>query len=564
MKRVLCALLAALLMLSVVGCGERMPAFSEDEMTQVQAFAEAAIRTYEIYSKENDLKAVRVLLTEDLAAALGGGVTFDKWDVSQVRAAVVFYIGPKEDSDSKGRDEDPWTLTLQEDWFPVITLLDGEKNVVYRYAEGDMAAAVAGIGAGEAQALRQQLAQAELDRDAYTAENGELLGDFVTTVEQRLTEDAAYLYSMDCVADADSDRIRAGYLQCCREAARLRRRVDILLAEDVAWDAEVNLDAEEELLQEKLALNEAIYQLDGQLVRLEADGPEELNDLRTALEAVQDKDEPLYEETYLRAVYASQAAQAYDEVLRRRDVCQRALTAVEEALATNNSAERRYILARSEAITEGLTAYNAALPVYVRWVAKQTEYEDVYADQLKNYATEEEAARTAAGANYAQDIEYMKVQLKYETVLNGQANLRAEVDKAAQTLEQIGKEAGEKVAALDADEEERLLTVRINEEKKAFRQFIVIEPETVSEYEAPADRWGVPHPDYVIFQNGNLNYYTPKNNGGGGEKCPWCNGTGSVKYQYGGSDLEAILNGHDPSWYGQCGSCGGTGRVKNG
>ena len=45
-------------------------------------------------------------------------------------------------------------------------------------------------------------------------------------------------------------------------------------------------------------------------------------------------------------------------------------------------------------------------------------------------------------------------------------------------------------------------------------------------------------------------------------ECSGCNGTGMVKYYYGGSDLEAILNGHEPSWYGQCGSCNGTGRKR--
>lgn len=47
-----------------------------------------------------------------------------------------------------------------------------------------------------------------------------------------------------------------------------------------------------------------------------------------------------------------------------------------------------------------------------------------------------------------------------------------------------------------------------------------------------------------------------------GEKCYVCNGTGVVRYNYGSSDLEAILSGHDPYTYGQCSSCGGTGRAK--
>ncbi len=53
--------------------------------------------------------------------------------------------------------------------------------------------------------------------------------------------------------------------------------------------------------------------------------------------------------------------------------------------------------------------------------------------------------------------------------------------------------------------------------------------------------------------------YIPSQNSDGG-KCHWCNGTGAVKYYYGGSDLEAYFDGHDPYWYGQCGSCGGNGK----
>ncbi len=51
----------------------------------------------------------------------------------------------------------------------------------------------------------------------------------------------------------------------------------------------------------------------------------------------------------------------------------------------------------------------------------------------------------------------------------------------------------------------------------------------------------------------------PEGNGFGDTKCSWCNGTGAVKYYYGDSELEAVLNGHEDSWYGTCGSCGGTG-----
>lgn len=54
----------------------------------------------------------------------------------------------------------------------------------------------------------------------------------------------------------------------------------------------------------------------------------------------------------------------------------------------------------------------------------------------------------------------------------------------------------------------------------------------------------------------------PVYNSDNSEKCYWCNGTGYMKYNYGESDLEAILSGHDPYTYSQCGSCLGTGKAR--
>lgn len=52
----------------------------------------------------------------------------------------------------------------------------------------------------------------------------------------------------------------------------------------------------------------------------------------------------------------------------------------------------------------------------------------------------------------------------------------------------------------------------------------------------------------------NNNSFTKKK-----EKCINCNGTGTVKYYYGSSDLEAVLSGHDPYTFGSCSMCNGTG-----
>ena len=42
-------------------------------------------------------------------------------------------------------------------------------------------------------------------------------------------------------------------------------------------------------------------------------------------------------------------------------------------------------------------------------------------------------------------------------------------------------------------------------------------------------------------------------------RCPACNGTGTIRFYYGSSDLEAILSGHDPYTLGTCPMCNGRG-----
>ena len=45
------------------------------------------------------------------------------------------------------------------------------------------------------------------------------------------------------------------------------------------------------------------------------------------------------------------------------------------------------------------------------------------------------------------------------------------------------------------------------------------------------------------------------------KKCETCNGTGYIKYNYGSSDLEALLDGEAPYTVSECYKCHGTGKV---
>lgn len=47
--------------------------------------------------------------------------------------------------------------------------------------------------------------------------------------------------------------------------------------------------------------------------------------------------------------------------------------------------------------------------------------------------------------------------------------------------------------------------------------------------------------------------------GGSKTKCSYCGGSGTVKYNYGESDLEAYLDGEEPYTFGPCPYCNGTG-----
>ena len=57
-------------------------------------------------------------------------------------------------------------------------------------------------------------------------------------------------------------------------------------------------------------------------------------------------------------------------------------------------------------------------------------------------------------------------------------------------------------------------------------------------------------------------YIAPISKGGSGRDCPCCGGTGMARYNYGDSDLEAWLTGHDAYTLGECPMCHGTGKVE--
>ena len=185
MKKFLCLGLTAALVLGMTGCGSKadepkMAKFSEEELTEAQQYVYAAMDSYEIPDKEEDFKEARVLLTDDLAADLKGKVDINAWDVSEIDAIVVAYLGDKvEDGATTAADAD-----TENDWSPVVFLVGGEgKEVSYTKSLKSAkfaATSVVDEAGDDTTAIadaKKSIAQAQLDAEKYLETNKEKLGE---------------------------------------------------------------------------------------------------------------------------------------------------------------------------------------------------------------------------------------------------------------------------------------------------------------------------------------------------------------------------------------------------
>jgi hypothetical protein len=91
-------------------------------------------------------------------------------------------------------------------------------------------------------------------------------------------------------------------------------------------------------------------------------------------------------------------------------------------------------------------------------------------------------------------------------------------------------------------------------------EYILPDLHLVECYYQGNDRYEVYHDS--IYLNGNIVYEKPSvsTKTQGTKKCSLCNGTGSVKYYYGSSAVEAWLDGQEDYTFGPCSRCDGTGR----
>ena len=544
MKKILCLVLSAMLVLGLAACGgsdePKMPDFSEEALTEAQNYVKTAMAYYEIPDKEEDFKDAYVMTTDDLAKDLAGKVDISKWDLSEIEAAVVVFLGDKEtettteDSSKKKKSKETEAATSEEslekanDWSRVVFLIGGEDHKVKYYKslkESSTATAESALAAEEEVATgssgnditdaKKSLAQALLDTENYLATNAEVLGDYPTLLAEKITANPDYLYSLeyytDGLAGTENAYQKGFYAGHLRNEYRAQYVLDQLQAEnpkdkdlieeDYLWFDEVS-----NILFEMSKIHNTI-------ASLEANSADALIDYKAALEAVKDKPDYFFEESVARAALANEAANSYDNCLRQLEVYQTTLDAIYQIMASSDEDEREYLQERGELVDAQMADYSNLFKTYVQCILNLENFEATNAEAMAAYEAELAAVKEAVGDGYKDSVEYMKVELKYQDMNNSHAGFKNAIPLAKADLDAMKAEHDEKLAELDAENQERLDEIVIKEEQAAFYEYMKTVTAEVSEYEAAKGQFGYVHPDYKTYQNQHLTYYTYKSSG---------------------------------------------------
>jgi len=521
MKRLLCLGLSAVMVLSMAACGKKDPsleAFSETALTEAQQYVYAAMDSYEIPDKEEDFKEARVMLTEDLAADLAGEVDIATWDVSEVDAVVVAYLGDKTDEDAEDAE-------AKDDWSPVVFLVGGEdKEVLYSRAlkaSKYEAAAVADDAESEdgdsIKNAKKALAQAQLDAENYLAENTEALGDYPALLEAKIKENPDYVYSIEYFADLSADNSQAGfYAGHFRNIYRAEYRLAQLTAENPKDEALIEEDYL--LFDSKFSILKSMYEIQQSIANLDATAADQMTEYKAALETAKSNENYFFDETYTRAAIANETANSYDVYLRQLAVYENSLAALEQIMASSDKAERDYLKARAELEDNHLANYSNMYKTYVQCLVNLSDFEASNADAMAAYEAEVEAIKEAEGDGYEDSVDYIKVQLKYEEMLESHEGFKNAIPLAKADMDSMKSEFDTALSELETEEKERLDANAILEEKNAFFEYACNATADVTEYEASAGQWGSIHPDYAEYQNEHLDYYSSSSGGSSSSK----------------------------------------------
>lgn len=498
MKRISCLALAAVMALMLTACGGD-PKFDASALTEAQAYAKAAMDEYTI-SKDWDVKYASVLLTSDLKADLQSIVELKSWDVSDVTALVLVQTGKEEQSPEVAAVENK----------PLLFLLDEDQEIVYKKAlsggsNAPSTAAAADDSSSDSDAiseLRRQVAQAQLDAENFAAlEN---VAEFAAQVDSKLAEDPDYLTSDAFFADAAGNEAALEYGGLLRDAQNLEKRLDAFSeAEDPSAIADL-LDSDEDLQDQTVQLRDMLQEVNAQLA-------DQNPDVLAPLKAVADKalEDPsvLFTEEYLRQCLTSEDAIQCDSLLRQKLVDETSLETLAQCGESDSVEERTYLQERNAVVVTAMADYAKAMYEYVQKDQAQKEFETAHETELSTYRQEESAIKERAGKDYEEDLEYVKLQLKYEEMLQEQEKLKNETDAAKKAADKVKSEAEEDVKKLDNAEKERKASGVTEDEQAALYEYVcAMDPPETSEYQVEAGQWGRLHADFIPYLNENLNY----------------------------------------------------------
>lgn len=487
MKRILCLGLASLLALSLTACGT--PRFSPDALTEAQAYAKAAMDGYSM-TAGYDVKDIDVLLTSNLNNDIAS-VELKSWDVSDVTAAVVVQTGRE--------GEEPTEMDQ-----PLLFLLNQEKKVVFKKTPGGETTA-ADSGGDSLSDLRRQVAQAQLDAENLAGKSEEAEA-FAAQAEKKLKADAGYLESDAFLDDCAGEPELLRYGEALRTAVRLEKRLDTLSDCPSTERAAAGklLDSDEEIQDQILELRKMLREVNA---KLDAQDQSTLALLKEKVSNAVEDPSVLFNEDYMHQCLGSEEAVACDALLRQQVIDETSLAVLTQCMETEDLKERTYLEERNAAIVTAMADYAAAMFDYIQKNQTLKEFGTAHAQELTDYENGVKEIKERVGEEYADDIDYIKLQLKYETVLREKEALEAASQEAKGKADEVRSEAEASVKKLDQEEETRKQDNAAQEEQDTFYEYICAmkDPET-TEHKADVGQWGSLDPKYIAYQNENLNH----------------------------------------------------------
>lgn len=551
MKRTVAFVLMLLMLFGLAGCNHqpKTPAFSETELTQAQSYAYEAIHGFEI-DKSLSLLSAQVLLTEDVNKAIPGNIITKDWEaVQETRAIVLAKYGKPESQADEAETSDDGTEKEVEPSLVMAFFLNEEKETVAEVlvsgsnsgsSQGAAEAGPSGVseefllveGSGGVSYLRRLVAEAELRAEAFLTEHGEeeALAAFagqIGSVEKTIEG----LGNAEVLRATGNDRTCLEYWEELWHCASLReemKQVETLesLSGSEQFRVEEQLDTDLARWDQMRELWKEYAATAKELADYEAAHGEELAPIREA-QAAFAADDWWDDEAYLRLCLGSEVLNQYDILLRQQRIYETSLSVLQDIGTEPDTDLRENMAAKLNRETEAFSQYSNAIKVYMQCVVNQENFLTENEAELSAYEAAEAAAREAAGENYAEDIEYLKVEITYEELLKQRSAHESAVKNSKVAADEIRTGLNEELTKLEEKEAERQKELLVAQMKSNLREYLSQEHESVSEYEAGLDQWGDLHPDFAAYQNEHLTYiveksnYVPKKNsdsGSGGMK----------------------------------------------